>query len=61
VNKPASPTPWSILKLAERIEDIVPAGVINVVNGPGAEMGRALATSKRIAKIAFTGERRRAG
>jgi aldehyde dehydrogenase len=56
VLKPASPTPWSILKLAELIEDIVPAGVLNVVNGPGAEIGKALATSKRISKIAFTGE-----
>ncbi len=56
VLKPASPTPWSILKLMEVLEDIVPAGVINVVNGPGAEIGKALATSKRIAKIAFTGE-----
>ncbi|MGH2408368.1 MAG: aldehyde dehydrogenase family protein, partial [Candidatus Limnocylindrales bacterium] len=49
VLKPASPTPWSILKLAELIEDIVPAGVLNIVNGPGAEIGKALATSKRIA------------
>ncbi|MGE5690401.1 MAG: aldehyde dehydrogenase family protein [Pseudomonadota bacterium] len=56
VLKPASPTPWSILKLMELIEEFVPAGVINVVNGPGAEVGMALATSKRIAKIAFTGE-----
>jgi aldehyde dehydrogenase len=56
VLKPASPTPWSILKLMELLEDIVPAGVINVVNGPGAEIGKALATSERIAKIAFTGE-----
>ncbi|CAI7974403.1 aldehyde dehydrogenase B [Frankia sp. Hr75.2] len=56
VIKPASPTPWSILKLAEVIQDIVPPGVINIVNGPGAEVGRALATSPRIAKIAFTGE-----
>jgi len=56
VIKPASPTPWSILKLAEIIADIVPAGVLNIVNGPGAEIGKALATSKRIAKIAFTGE-----
>jgi aldehyde dehydrogenase len=56
VIKPASPTPWSILKLMELIGDIVPAGVINVVNGPGAEIGKALATSKRIAKVAFTGE-----
>jgi aldehyde dehydrogenase len=56
VLKPASPTPWSILKLMEVLEDIVPPGVINVVNGPGAEIGKALATNKRIAKIAFTGE-----
>jgi len=56
VVKPASPTPWSILKLAELIEEIVPEGVLNVVNGPGAEIGRALASNKRIAKIAFTGE-----
>ena len=56
VIKPASPTPWSLLKLAEVIEDVVPAGVINIVNGSGAEVGRALGSSKRIAKIAFTGE-----
>ena len=56
VLKPASPTPWSILKFAELIEEIVPPGVINIVNGPGAEIGKALATNKRIAKIAFTGE-----
>jgi len=56
VLKPASPTPWSILKLMELLEEVVPEGVINVVNGPGAEIGKALATSKRIAKIAFTGE-----
>jgi len=56
VIKPASPTPWSILKLAELIGDVVPAGVLNIVNGPGAEIGRALASNKRIAKIGFTGE-----
>jgi aldehyde dehydrogenase len=56
VVKPASPTPWSILKLAEVIEDVVPPGVLNIVNGPGATVGKALASSKRIAKIAFTGE-----
>lgn len=56
VIKPASPTPWSILKLAEVIGDIVPPGVLSIVNGPGAEIGKALATNKRIAKIAFTGE-----
>ena len=39
VIKPASPTPWSILKLMEVIGDVVPSGVINVVNGPGAEIG----------------------
>ena len=56
VIKPASPTPWSILKLMEVIGDIVPPGAINVVNGPGGEIGKALATSPRIAKVAFTGE-----
>jgi aldehyde dehydrogenase len=56
VMKPASPTPWSILKLMEVLQDVVPAGVINVVNGPGAEIGKALASNKRIAKIGFTGE-----
>ena len=54
--KPASPTPWSILKLIEVIEDVVPPGVINVVTGPGAEVGKALAANPRIAKISFTGE-----
>ena len=56
VLKPASPTPWSILKFAELLQDVVPPGVINIVNGPGAEVGKALASNKRIAKIAFTGE-----
>ena len=56
VMKPASPTPWSILKLAEVIGDIVPPGVLNIVTGPGAEIGRALAANPRIAKIGFTGE-----
>jgi len=56
VIKPASPTPWSLLKLMELIGDVLPPGVINVVNGPGGEIGKALAQSKRIAKIAFTGE-----
>ena len=56
VIKPASPTPWSILKLMEVIGDILPPGVVNVVNGPGAEIGKALASNKRIAKIGFTGE-----
>ena len=56
VIKPASPTPWSILKLAEVIGEIIPPGVLNIVNGPGAETGKALASSKRIAKVSFTGE-----
>jgi aldehyde dehydrogenase len=56
VIKPASPTPWSILKLAEIIGDILPPGVMNIVTGPGGEIGKALATSPRIAKVAFTGE-----
>ncbi|MBI5104282.1 MAG: aldehyde dehydrogenase [Solirubrobacterales bacterium] len=56
VIKPASPTPWSLLKLMEVVGDVVPPGVINVVTGPGASVGMALASSKRIAKIAFTGE-----
>jgi len=56
VLKPASPTPWSILKLAEVIAEVVPAGVINIVTGPGGEVGKALASSPRIAKIGFTGE-----
>ena len=54
--KPASPTPWSVLKLAEVIEDVVPPGVINIVTGPGAEIGKALAANRRLAKISFTGE-----
>jgi len=56
VIKPASPTTWSLLVLMELIGEIVPPGVINVVNGPGGEIGKALAQNKRIAKIAFTGE-----
>ena len=56
VLKPASPTPWSILKFAEVVRDVVPPGVINIVTGPGAEIGKALAANPRIAKIAFTGE-----
>lgn len=53
--KPAEQTPASILVLVELIQDLLPAGVINVVNGFGAEVGKALAANKRIAKIAFTG------
>lgn len=56
VIKPASPTPWSILKLAELIGPLIPPGVVNIVTGPGGEIGKALASNPRIAKIAFTGE-----
>jgi aldehyde dehydrogenase len=56
VVKPATPTPWSVLKFAELVQEILPPGVLNIVNGPGAETGRALASSTRIAKVAFTGE-----
>jgi aldehyde dehydrogenase len=56
VLKPAEQTPLSILVFAELIADIIPPGVINVVNGFGVETGKPLAQSKRIAKIAFTGE-----
>jgi aldehyde dehydrogenase len=55
VLKPATETPVSILKLMEIIGDLLPDGVLNVVNGRGAEAGKALATSPRIAKVAFTG------
>ena len=53
--KPAEQTPVSVLILMELIADLVPAGVINILNGYGAEIGEALASSDRIAKIAFTG------
>ncbi|WP_283149779.1 aldehyde dehydrogenase [Silvimonas soli] len=56
VLKPAEQTPASILVLAELIGDLLPPGVLNIVNGFGLEAGKPLATSKRIAKIAFTGE-----
>ena len=53
--KPAESTPISILVLMELIADLLPPGVLNVVNGYGREAGVPLATSDRIAKIAFTG------
>ncbi|TXK89968.1 aldehyde dehydrogenase family protein, partial [Parageobacillus sp. SY1] len=56
VLKPAEQTPTSILVLMELIQDILPPGVVNVVNGFGVEAGKPLASSSRIAKIAFTGE-----
>ena len=55
VLKPAEQTPVGILLVLELIQDILPAGVLNIVNGYGAEVGRPLATNPRIAKIAFTG------
>jgi len=56
VLKPAEQTPTSILLLMEILADILPPGVLNVVNGFGAEAGKPLASSSRIRKIAFTGE-----
>jgi aldehyde dehydrogenase len=56
VMKPAEQTPLSIMVFAELIQDILPAGVLNIVNGFGLEAGKPLATSPRIAKVAFTGE-----
>ena len=55
VLKPAEQTPVGILVLMELISDLLPEGILNVVNGFGAEAGKALGQSKRIAKIAFTG------
>jgi aldehyde dehydrogenase len=55
VMKPAEQTPVGILVLVELIADLLPEGVLNIVNGFGAEAGKALGMSKRIAKIAFTG------
>jgi aldehyde dehydrogenase len=56
VLKPAEQTPMGILVFAEIIRDLLPAGVLNIVNGFGVEAGKPLATNKRIAKVAFTGE-----
>ncbi len=55
VLKPAEQTPLSITLLVEIIGDLLPPGVLNIVQGFGREAGEALATSTRIAKIAFTG------
>lgn len=55
VLKPAEQTPTSILLVMELIADLLPAGVINVVNGFGPDVGEPLATNPRIAKVAFTG------
>ena len=56
VLKPAEQTPISIMVLMELVGDLLPPGVLNVVNGFGLEAGKPLASSNRIAKIAFTGE-----
>ena len=55
IMKPAEQTPLSVTVLLELIGDLLPPGVLNIVHGFGREAGEALATSKRIAKIAFTG------
>jgi len=55
VLKPAEQTPCSVLVLMEMIADLLPPGVVNILNGYGEEIGKALASSDRIAKIAFTG------
>ncbi|WP_222164606.1 aldehyde dehydrogenase family protein [Edaphocola aurantiacus] len=55
VLKPAESTPVSIMVLMELIGDLLPAGVVNVVNGFGGELGRALVTNPKVSKAAFTG------
>ncbi|MGW0102005.1 aldehyde dehydrogenase, partial [Nocardia sp. NPDC003354] len=54
--KPAEQTPASIMKVVELVADLLPPGVLNVVNGFGVEAGKPLASSPRVAKVAFTGE-----
>ena len=56
VIKPAEQTPMSIAVLMDMIADLLPPGVVNVVQGFGVEAGKPLAQSKRVAKVAFTGE-----
>ncbi|MEU7767253.1 aldehyde dehydrogenase [Nocardia sp. NPDC049190] len=56
VLKPAEQTPASILKVVELVADLLPPGVLNIVNGFGVEAGKPLASSPRVAKVAFTGE-----
>ncbi len=56
VIKPASDTPLTLMMLAELTADIIPAGVLNVVTGPGSVVGKAIAANPRIAKVSFTGE-----
>jgi aldehyde dehydrogenase len=54
--KPAEQTPMSVMAIAELAGDLLPPGVLNIVNGFGIEAGKPLASSRRVAKIAFTGE-----
>jgi len=54
--KPAEQTPYSITRMMEMIADLLPAGVLNIVQGYGPEAGQALVTSPEVKKIAFTGE-----
>jgi len=56
VLKPAEQTPVSIMAFMELIADLLPPGVVNVVQGFGVEAGKPLASSPRVAKVAFTGE-----
>ena len=56
VLKPAEQTPMAIMVLMDLIGDLLPPGVLNVVNGFGIEAGKPLAQNKRVAKVAFTGE-----
>src|SRR5208283_4745799 len=56
VIKPAEQTPMSLLVFAELVQDLLPPGVLNIVNGFGLEAGKPLASNPRINKIAFTGE-----
>ena len=56
VLKPAEQTPMSIMVLMDIVGDLLPPGVLNIVNGFGIEAGKPLAQNKRISKIAFTGE-----
>ena len=56
VLKPAEQTPASIMVMMDLIGDLIPPGVLNVVSGYGLEAGKPLASSKRVKKVAFTGE-----
>jgi len=56
VLKPAEQTPVGILELMKLVGDLLPAGVLNVVNGFGVEAGKPLASSPKVSKVAFTGE-----